>query len=270
MELTPEQVKVETIRAMEVIIEICKKIGIKYVLYYGSLIGAVRHGGFIPWDDDLDIAMLRPDYELFKKYCIENEDELRPYKLIGDFNQSNYIYNIPRFCDLRFRMETPKLKDTGMGIFIDVYPFDGVGSNIDRAKREFATKKNFYHSCVSYASGEFKPKYNGKKLRFVLRRVLYRYAKIVGCKPFKRKLYALKNNYSLDASEYVEGLVWGASFSPVPKYTFLKTEEISFEGIKVTIPKNYDEILTVMYGDYMTPPPPESRHPHHNYKIFTI
>ncbi len=68
----------EHLGILKKIIDICDKVGVNYYLAYGSLIGAVRHGGFIPWDDDLDIVMLRPDYEVFCQYCMKHERELYP------------------------------------------------------------------------------------------------------------------------------------------------------------------------------------------------
>lgn len=78
---------------------------VNYYIMYGSLIGAVRHHGFIPWDDDLDIAMLRPEYEKLCSYCETHQGELGHFALMNRRTAKEYPYNISRFCDMRYSME---------------------------------------------------------------------------------------------------------------------------------------------------------------------
>lgn len=119
-----------TIGVVKKIIDICKNQNIKYFVMYGSLIGAVRHKGFIPWDDDFDIIMLRPEYERFMNYCYTHKEELKPYQLINRYTNENYPFNISRFCDCRYEMiRDDGEENAGMGIFVDIYPFDGLGNN---------------------------------------------------------------------------------------------------------------------------------------------
>ena len=126
-ELSIEEIHEGTLGILKKIIEICDEINVNYFLAYGSLIGAVRHGGFIPWDDDLDIVMLRPDYEIFNQYCLKHERELYPFKLINRKNEKKYPYNIARFNDLRYRDIYENVQEYDSGMFIDVYPLDGAG-----------------------------------------------------------------------------------------------------------------------------------------------
>ena len=101
-ELSIEEIHEGTLGILKKIIEICDEINVNYFLAYGSLIGAVRHGGFIPWDDDLDIVMLRPDYEIFNQYCLKHERELYPFKLINRKNEKNIHIILPvlMICDI--------------------------------------------------------------------------------------------------------------------------------------------------------------------------
>ena len=125
-ELTIEEIHEGTIGILKKIIELCDMLQVNYYIMYGSLIGAVRHHGFIPWDDDLDIAMLRPEYEKLCSYCETHQGELGHFALMNRRTAKEYPYNISRFCDMRYSMEK---KDTipgaGMGMFVDIYPFDG-------------------------------------------------------------------------------------------------------------------------------------------------
>lgn len=102
-ELSIQEIHEGTLGILKKIIDICDKVGVNYYLAYGSLIGAVRHGGFIPWDDDLDIVMLRPDYEVFCQYCMKHERELYPFKLINRQSEKNILIILLglMICDIR-------------------------------------------------------------------------------------------------------------------------------------------------------------------------
>ena len=101
-ELSIQEIHEGTLGILKKIIDICDKVGVNYYLAYGSLIGAVRHGGFIPWDDDLDIVMLRPDYEVFCQYCMKHERELYPFKLIDKVKKNILIILLGlMICDIR-------------------------------------------------------------------------------------------------------------------------------------------------------------------------
>ena len=118
---------------MSVIHQICKKLDLKYFLAYGTLIGAVRHQGYIPWDDDLDIMMPRQDYDKLMAYFQENAEELAPYTLFTPDTVADYPYMIARVCDSRYEIETENEKDCGMGAFVDIYPLDGLGNDYHEA-----------------------------------------------------------------------------------------------------------------------------------------
>lgn len=126
--LTIEEIHEGTLEVIKKLIEICDEININYFVAYGSLIGAVRHKGFIPWDDDFDVIMLRPDYDKFCRYCDEHEKELYPFRLMNYKNTPDYPFTISRLNDLRYRMESVGYPDAGMGLFIDIYPYDGCGN----------------------------------------------------------------------------------------------------------------------------------------------
>ena len=101
-----------------------RKIGVKYFLAYGSLIGAVRHKGFIPWDDDMDICMLREDYEKLQDYLIANPDER--YEVMSYKNNLNYVYPFMKVQDNQtYLLEEDVRIDSNMGIYVDIFPVDG-------------------------------------------------------------------------------------------------------------------------------------------------
>ena len=140
-ELSLEEVHKETLNVLKKIDEICEHNDIKYSIMYGTLIGYMRHNGFIPWDDDMDVCMLRPEYDKFVAYCNEHEEELYPFKLMSKYTADDYPFNLQRFCDTRFKMvKTDGLSDAGMGLFIDIYPLDALGNVKNGAKKQIEKK----------------------------------------------------------------------------------------------------------------------------------
>lgn len=266
--LTLEEIHEGTLVILKKIIEICDKINVNYFIAYGTLIGAVRHKGFIPWDDDLDIIMLRPEYDKFVSYCDAHENELYPFRLMNRFNTPGYPFNISRFNDLRYRMETNGYPDAGMGMFVDIYPFDGCGNDRDEAIREFNPKKKFLMRMLSLTySDSFTP---SKKSLFntLAKLILYPIAKILGMNYFLCKLDNLCKTYDYSKSKFVGVVTWDEKCFPVEKAWVEKTIEAPFEGLKVKIPVDYDKVLRLSYGDYMKLPPVEERVPHHGYSLF--
>ena len=146
-ELTFREVQLGAYEILKVIARICDEHGWKYFLTYGSLIGAVRHNGIIPWDDDIDLMMPRPDYEALKKFFIENADELFPLKLFDSSVVEKYPHMISRISDIRYHLIFENEVDYDIGLFVDIYPLDGVGNNIDTANRLIARTKRLASLC---------------------------------------------------------------------------------------------------------------------------
>ena len=106
--------------------EICSEQNIRYFVYYGSLIGAIRHHGMIPWDDDIDIVMPRNDYEKFLEYFKSNNTDC--YTIVSNDTDSSVPYLISRVSDKRYHLEFLQGIQHEVGVFIDIYPLDGMGN----------------------------------------------------------------------------------------------------------------------------------------------
>lgn len=265
--LSLEEIHIETLNVIKEIIRICDENNIKYYFFYGSLLGAVRHNGFIPWDDDCDIVMFRPDFDKFVSYC-KNHD-LGKYKLCDKVNTENYPYNIPRFSNMEYRyVSTRGDRDFDIGIFVDIYPLDGAGYNkFDGAKKFKNVIPLMKILSVSTLSHYTNNKVGCGFIYRVVRYCAFILSRLFGYKWILKLLDKNQNKFSFEDSSYVCCCTWGN-----PKKTYKKEWlgdgiKLEFEGILVNCPSFYKTILEADYGNYTELPPEEERTPSHSYYI---
>lgn len=266
-ELSVREIQLESLNILKVVDSICKQENICYWLMYGSLLGAVRHKGFIPWDDDLDIAMPRPDYDRFLAYFDSNKANYLPLIALRGDGDTKLPFMITRISDTKYRMvgeygdEVPEL-----GAFIDVYPMDGSGESIEgslelktRCLKEVRTFQNAANSPSSNVDCGF--------VRKQLRKI--RAALLGNPDRWVNKLAKLATRYDYDTSKYISCLMWpfdtGRPY--VGERELFQTKLCKFEDIEVPIPVGYEKVLTELYGDYMQLPPKEKRVGHHYYSL---
>ena len=228
---------------------VCKKNDIKYVVFCGTALGAVRHKGFIPWDDDLDVCILRADYE---KFISVAPKELNPqYYLQAEFSE-----NWPRsFSKLRKNNTTclekfhPKNKNMHQGIYIDIFPCDNT------ADQNWRSKMQFLASRVVLARTLFK---RGYETDNILKKIFMAFS----CLLPLRVLHKFAMGLDLNDSEFVNTFLSCTSKYKKGIYKRLWLEEIvemDFEDMKVPVSAHYDELLTLLYGDYMRIPSEDER-----------
>ena len=136
-QLTIEEVKKMNLDILSVVADFCEKNGLRYWLYYGTLIGAIRHNGYIPWDDDIDIAMPRPDYEKFLKTFNQTSGSL--YKVIEDRISIGYHTPFAKVHNPETIIESEFSDEMAFGVFIDIFPFDGVKDEKQSKKTHILT-----------------------------------------------------------------------------------------------------------------------------------
>lgn len=266
--LSLRDIQVQANKVLDKLDSVCKLANVKYMLAYGTLIGAVRHNGFIPWDDDVDIWMVREDYDRFLKYCSQHEQDLYPFKLCTRANTLNYPYYISRFANNDYKYIT-KLSNgvsPDIGIFIDIYPLDEYGKTIEYGKKiekRIAIQNVLYWAYIEKRS--FTGGINAVIRWFVhyLMRLLHgkNYSQVINSK-IDKNLNKLRGG-----SDYLGLPGWETYRIFFPKELFAQTIMHKFENGEYPIPKEYDEILTMIYGDYMKLPPEEKRYPHHEYEV---
>ncbi len=256
--------------AMKKLDEICRELNISYTLTYGTMLGAVRHQGYIPWDDDLDIMLCRPEYDKLVAWCLEHEKELLPFRLFTPENTADYPYMIPRFCDTRYEIHTDNEKDCGMGAFVDIYPLDGIGNTREEA---IATlRKRARWSSLYFLSTRLRCERGLTKsaLKRLIKLPAFWAAKLIGKKWFGRRLYAIAKNCDFENSKYAGCVIWDTEIENgmFEKAWFDKTQSMPFEQEQFQVITQYDAFLSRLYGDYMQLPPQEDRIAHHFYRIY--
>lgn len=240
--------------------ELCRKNGIEYYLFGGSAIGAVRHKGFIPWDDDLDIVMDHVNYEKFIKVCREQLDSNKYYFQEGMADWPA-LYSKVRLKGTKFEeSECYGDDDDKKGIFVDVFKLDNAPDSSILRKWQYACGKYLLCYCLlkrSYKNASFK-----KKTFMALATPL----RIKFLRNFMANQLVKYN--SSDTTMFAS---FGARFRY--KNSFYKKElyanplYLPFEDTTLPVPEKYDELLTQIYGDYMTPPPVNERQGWHMLKV---
>ena len=246
---------------MDEIHRICMKHDISYFLDSGTALGAIRHGGFIPWDDDVDVGMLRADYEKFIKVA---RDELAPAFFLQTFESERYYSKF----NAKIRMNNtlfPEEASVGLGnrgISIDVFPFDYIEDEKDKATARI-DKSRILIKAVLHTRPDFAP----KRLKNKLIRLLLN----------KKRYHIYRSKYEKcikEVNEHPTSHVTCFIYHMIEKqYITFALEDIypikpiRFEDRTYMIMNNPDAYLTEMYGDYMVLPPEEKRVCHAGGKI---
>lgn len=254
-----EDIKKISLEILKKVAKICDDNGFRYILAYGTLIGAIRHHGFIPWDDDIDIQMPRPDYERFLTYMETHHDELGNLRVFNRNNTKNYFYGITRVCNTDFEIHTNNERDCGMGIFIDVYPLDGVGRTYEEAVYRLIKANRVNLNYVT--DSVIKVAYTGS-IHERLRKAIVR---MLGAKYYEKKIEEILQSCNYEESNYLGIASWLDVPQVYNKTVFDNRVKVSFEDTEFYAPKDYDYVLRLIYGDYMKLPPKEDQAPHHGY-----
>lgn len=269
-ELNIKETQAISLEILKTIADICEEQHLRYYLIYGTLIGAIRHKGYIPWDDDVDIMMPRPDYDKLLEYLYGNIDKYSNLKVFNHNVNKLYPYMITRISDIRYEIEMANEKSYGMGVFIDIYPFDGLG-NTEKTAIKYGLKGDRLSSICYQATREhFALETTTSLMRKIIKYPFYLISKMIGKDIIQDKLESLARVKSYDESRYVGCVVWlsGGVKDIFKKEWFDEYVIVPYEKYEFRIPKEYDKILTHIYGDYMKLPSEKDRVGHHNYRVY--
>ncbi len=251
------------------VVNICEKQNIRYYLVFGTLIGAIRHKGFIPWDDDLDIMMPRPDHDRFVEYFKSHSEEFKNLKIFTPELNPEYPYMITRVSDDRYRIVMDNERPYGMGVFIDIYPYDGMGETWKEAVKFERRGDRLSSLCFQASRIHLEKGITKSRFRKAIKLPVLLFCKAVGKDYFQKRLLQQARVKPFDTSKYVGNAVWGSGGEVCiyERKLFDDYEIVEFENYKFRAPKGYDEFLKHIYGDYMQLPPEKNRKPHHGYYV---
>jgi lipopolysaccharide cholinephosphotransferase len=271
--LTSRDIQVGSLEVLKKIDEVCKQLNLRYYLAYGTLIGAIRHSGFIPWDDDIDIMMPRYDYDKLVNYFIENKDELRPYEIINPMVNNKCPYTISRISDSRYKLIVDNEEDYGIGLFVDIYPLDGAGNSEKEYKRLKNISSMLASLCFLSTRKSVKRENTKSNIKYLIKFPAFVLSKIIGKNFLMKKLYNMASKCDYDNSKYIGCIIWASDDGLrgiFPKCWFDEIIDVEFESYYFKAPKDYDLVLKHGYGDYMKLPDEKDRIGHHYYDAYRV
>ncbi len=250
---------------LEYVVDVCKKNKLRYYLAGGTLLGAIRHQGFIPWDNDIDIAMPRFDFKRLIDIMDQNSDFR--YKLLAVKNNNSYCLPFVKVVDLKTRLFelTGDCKMSEMGVFIDIFPIDALSDDEKIALKQFHFVRKWGRRiagsvCFTQELSIY------RKITHMIWFIVFKLLNREKClkavesrlkiKPMGNAKYVV-STYGLRGDKEI-----------ISSDVFVDTIDVIFEGRKYCAPKGYDKYLKQMYGDYMKLPPKKERIAPHDVEVF--
>lgn len=275
-ELTLQEIQARELAIAEQVIEWMERNGINYSLSGGTLLGAIRHNGFIPWDDDIDICVPRPDYQRMLKLLRAGQFQIRDIGF-GYPGKKGYFHSFVKFMDMNTICKRTFMRPGyDAPLWIDVFPMDRLPLNeakYDRHMRTFLTLR--YILWTECTQRETHVRFRGPSWKRKVRWWVYRAVDILlgGHRTLTRLIdfHARFIDWRNRKSQRWGNITWTSylkDYADMPDG--FETQYHAFECERFRVMRHYDQYLTVVYGDYMTPPPPNRRARGHDQKVYAL
>lgn len=261
--LSPEDARRRQVRILDAVVQHCEAQDLRVYLAFGTLLGAVRHQGFIPWDDDIDVAMPRPDFE---RFCDTFAGRVPMVSLRAPGRTPGHPLPFAKVCDDETELDNESDLIRDLGVFIDVFPLDGWRDNdVARAVQRWA---------LTALDQVFRAKHLSlRRRRPGARNLVLRVAKALAALIPTGWLVASTTRVGrwggFDRCARGGGLVWGYRES-VPREAFGEARPLEFEGVRFPGPADPDTVLRSVYGDYWQLPPEHQRVTHHRFTAYLV
>jgi lipopolysaccharide cholinephosphotransferase len=235
--------------------QICEKYGIKYCASGGTILGAVRHKGFIPWDDDIDIMMMRDQYE---ELCKHADDFKKPYFFQNAYRDAGYLYGHAQLRNSNttavLKLHEHSNKPYNQGIFIDIFPIDAIPDSEDERKNQASRVEKYRNMAKKqYNAAEAKDSENASLKRKIAHPIFKVLNRIYPYMNFYKKFEDECRKYNSKNTKLVSKLCLKSDDKKLyqDRTDFDSFVMMDFEMLKIPVPSSYDRLLRYKYGDYM-------------------
>lgn len=250
--MTTEEIRAKQLEIVKYVVDLCQKNNLNIYMGGGTLLGAVRHQGYIPWDDDIDLILPLPDYMKLIE-LIQQDDKYDLYNTFTHSDCANFYTRVIDRSSIVKRWTYPNM--TTGGVDIDVFPLSGLPDRLDESKEFFSRLRRMYtiytNSFVDMTGESDEKKAFLSDLRKTILEMAERY-----------------NFYESKTAAYLFSKYWDKDL--MPQEIYKDTVYLKFEGMELPAPVGYDIYLEYLFGDYMTLPEEKDRYAPHNYRAFHL
>lgn len=265
-ELSIEQCRPYLLGILSYVDTFCRENNIEYSLGYGSLIGAIRHKGFIPWDDDIDIIMTRDNYNKFIELHKYKKNENERYRIRKGYELANHLHAVVSDEEtiVIFQEGTTDSKFYKGGLWVDLFPLDNCCNELSYEKKWTKIRQlRKMQLLADFGALRDCSKWN-RRIRNIIHPFMYPFSGLIS-RCLNR---VILNENSCDTNYVASYSVWYWKQKVIPKSFFDNLITVEFEGYKYLAINEFDRYLRDLYGNYMQFPPEIQRVPKHKYKAF--